>query len=55
MSHRIYFWCVKNRNGHCYQTRFRAIEQHILKEHPERIESDSVLYRYAPIRRRSSL
>ena len=44
MPHRIYFWRVKNRNGRWYQTRFRATEEHIRKEHPEaeRIDSDSM-------------
>lgn len=42
MTHRIYFWRVKNRKGNWTQTRFRATEEHIRNEHPEavRVESD---------------
>lgn len=39
---RSYFWRVKDRNGRWYQTRFRATEEHIRKEHPEAERIDSM-------------
>lgn len=41
MPLRIYFWRVKNRKGNWVQTRFRATEEHIRREHPEAMRVDS--------------